>query len=436
MLGEGRNTGCSHCSSLSVHPERSHVGQRWSRHRVFVIHRPGRTDLAPRNRELECKVLGGSTPPNPRLNGAATGPDRAAVGLAHREVRQRVTGIRAKIWGGLSGRGYVGWLTATLGMALSAAGCSAVAQPKESVPAQASVSSAADRPASAIRTVAAQVEGDAGQAAGLAETVDQPADEGGGGIQDNSFLVEEAYNQEPGVVQHIFNWIRTWDGGGNRTFDFLFTQEWPVGSQTHQFSYTLPFSTFVEHSGGERVDEGGFADMLLNYRYQLLTETDRQPAVAPRFSLILPTGNEHKGLGDGEIGYQLNLPVSKELGCFAYHFNAGMTIIPDVDLRLPSGITSPKRDLIGYNLGASAILIASDKVQPLVELVALWDEQIDDTGFDFSTFELILNPGVRWAPYTKGSTQIVLGGAVPIGLSPDAANIGMFLYLSLEHPFQ
>src|SRR2546423_9129855 len=25
------------------------------------------------------------------------------------------------------------------------------------------------------------------------------------GIMDNSFLIEEAYNQEPGIVQHIFN---------------------------------------------------------------------------------------------------------------------------------------------------------------------------------------------------------------------------------------
>lgn len=25
------------------------------------------------------------------------------------------------------------------------------------------------------------------------------------GIQDNSFFVEEAYNQEPGIVQHIIN---------------------------------------------------------------------------------------------------------------------------------------------------------------------------------------------------------------------------------------
>ena len=32
------------------------------------------------------------------------------------------------------------------------------------------------------------------------------------GIQDNSFLVEEAYNQEPGVVQHISNLLSFFTG--------------------------------------------------------------------------------------------------------------------------------------------------------------------------------------------------------------------------------
>ena len=42
---------------------------------------------------------------------------------------------------------------------------------------------------------------------------DRPAE----GIQDNSFLIEEAYNQEPGVVQHIFNarWSVNRNGGGD-----------------------------------------------------------------------------------------------------------------------------------------------------------------------------------------------------------------------------
>ena len=56
------------------------------------------------------------------------------------------------------------------------------------------------------------------------------------GVQDNSFLIEEAYNQEAGVVQHIANLRRQ-----GHDWNFVFSQEWPVLSQTHQFSYTVPY---------------------------------------------------------------------------------------------------------------------------------------------------------------------------------------------------
>src|SRR5437762_13598681 len=81
-------------------------------------------------------------------------------------------------------------------------------------------------------------------------------------IQDNSFLVEEAYNQEAGVVQHIngLNIDRT-----GKSYEYDFTQEWPVGGITHQLSYTLPLvhSDIVPKSTG-------LGDVLLNYRYQLV----------------------------------------------------------------------------------------------------------------------------------------------------------------------
>src|ERR1700751_5429940 len=57
------------------------------------------------------------------------------------------------------------------------------------------------------------------------------------GIQDNSFLVEEAYNQNFGVVQHISSFTRFWD---SKDWVYTFTQEWPVpGDVRHQLSYTL-----------------------------------------------------------------------------------------------------------------------------------------------------------------------------------------------------
>jgi hypothetical protein len=122
------------------------------------------------------------------------------------------------------------------------------------------------------------------------------------GIQDNSFFVGEAYNQEPGIVQHIINAPAFFAPGSNE-FSFSFTQEWPIFSQTHQFSYTIPY-TFTE-------DENGFEDIRLNYRLQALMEGERSPAFAPRFSLITPAGDASKDFGHDKLGYEINLPFSK-----------------------------------------------------------------------------------------------------------------------------
>src|SRR5438445_9821569 len=65
------------------------------------------------------------------------------------------------------------------------------------------------------------------------------------GIMDNSFLIEEAYNQEAGVVQHIFNAVYGVDrvfGPQEHMLNLSFTEEFPVLSQTHQFSYTVPYT--------------------------------------------------------------------------------------------------------------------------------------------------------------------------------------------------
>src|SRR5688572_31529334 len=90
-------------------------------------------------------------------------------------------------------------------------------------------------------------------------------------IQDNSFLLEEAYNQEPGVVQHISFFTRAFDGG----WVYTFTQEWPAPSQKHQLSYTV-----IGMDPGEGLT-AGLGDLVLNYRYQLLGSGDTKTAFAP-----------------------------------------------------------------------------------------------------------------------------------------------------------
>jgi hypothetical protein len=225
------------------------------------------------------------------------------------------------------------------------------------------------------------------------------------GIADNSFLIEEAYNQERGVVQHIGTWVRALD---RSPWIFTFTQEWPLWSQTHQLSYTIPFQR-----GGNQSRYSGFGDVAINYRYQLLSAGARV-SLAPRVSLLIPTGSERRGLGSGALGAQVNLPLSAKLGSSVVsHWNAGVTAIPDVTT---------------YSLGGSVIWLASPVFNILCE--AIWLEQ--NTG----ARAMILNPGVRWAHNFASGLQIVPGIAYGVGLGPSRGEHSAFFYLSFEHRFR
>src|SRR3954467_6453904 len=120
-------------------------------------------------------------------------------------------------------------------------------------------------------------------------------------VQDNSFLMEEAYNQEARVVQHISTLVKDPRSG---LWTYTFTQEWPVRGQLNQFSYTMPVA-----DQGSRA-QTGIGDILLNYRLQVISPEGSRLAFSPRLSAILPTGRTSRGLGRGSFGLQMNLPVS------------------------------------------------------------------------------------------------------------------------------
>jgi Putative MetA-pathway of phenol degradation len=248
-------------------------------------------------------------------------------------------------------------------------------------------------------------------------------------IEDNSFLIEEAYNQEPGVVQHIFT-AHYINDSRRRGWEFNFTQEWPVFSQNHQFSYTIPSYRLVEN--GDR--QNGLGDVLLTYRYQLLEEDEAKPAFAPRFSLILPSGSRKRGTGYGVVGYEFGLPFSKKVtGQFALHANFGLTYLPNARAPLGSGGLSSEHSLVSYNLGASAIYAVLPRVHLMLEWLADFEESIDDNGKPERSFMPVLSPGLRAAIVDRPMLQIVAGAAAPIGLKRKADNYGAFLYLSIEH---
>lgn len=253
-------------------------------------------------------------------------------------------------------------------------------------------------------------------------------------ILDNSFFIEEAYNQESRVVQHIqtFHWSREWEGGTtDRSFAYSLTQEWPVAGQRHQLSYTVPYERISGAPG--RAD--GIGDIQVHYRNQVMMDAGGRPAIAPRFTVILPTGSSEDGLGIGTAGFQFNLPISKQLDPIHLHVNAGTTFIPDATVTLPSGPESPSRDLVSVHFGFSVIALATERLHVLFETLSAVDEEIDALGETERTSRVLLSPGMRYGIDRKDGAQWVLGAAAPIGVSDSEDDFGVFLYLSFEHAY-
>ena len=230
-------------------------------------------------------------------------------------------------------------------------------------------------------------------------------------IADNSFFIEEAFNQEPGVVQNIFGFVRS-DAGD---WEFAFTQEWPLGTQRHQLSYTVPLT------GGDGA--AGLGHVFLHYRLQVSMETRTRPAFSPRLSLILPTGDGPAGFGDPRVGVQANFPFSKQWADVYLHWNAGITYHPheNADAWAPS-------------LGTSVNWRVRPMLHLMVESVALF-ERFKVAGIESRETSAFIAPGVRGG-WNLGDHQLIIGGAVAIGLTDETDDTALFGYLSYELPFR
>ncbi len=233
-------------------------------------------------------------------------------------------------------------------------------------------------------------------------------------ILDNSFFVEEAFNQEAGIFQSIFG-----VHADNGEWEAGVTQEWPLFSQTHQLSYTLPFGT-----AGDAI---GVGDAALNYRLQAWLETASRPAFSPRLSLLVPSGNSSRGLGNGNVGWQVNLPFSKQFNDTYLHWNAGFTHLPSAK----DG--SGEYNLFTPQLAASAIWRAKPMFNLMLESVVAWEESVDGTTTRRDAV-LTISPGFRTG-WDAGDAQTIVGFALPASFSSGSNSLGVFGYFSYEIPF-
>jgi len=241
----------------------------------------------------------------------------------------------------------------------------------------------------------------------------------GGPIQDNSFLIEEAYNQEPGVIQHISGFARSRSGA----WGYSFTEEWPVLGQTHQASITFT-------AAGPEGVSAGVGDLALNYRFQAIGSGDTRVALAPRLTALVPTGDSARGLGSGGAGLQVNVPLSVVLlDRLVTHLNVGGTYVPSArDAAGEKGVSTT------FAGGPSLIWLAHPNFNVMLEALYTTTAIALPAGTQ-RTETFTINPGLRGAINFASGLQIVPGVAVPIGVGPSKGERGLFFYLSFEHPF-
>jgi len=242
-------------------------------------------------------------------------------------------------------------------------------------------------------------------------------------IEDNSFFIEEAYNQEPGVVQHIFTGQYAWKYF--KSVGLSFTQEWPIGDEHHQISFSIPFTSLLSNSSS------GVGDIMLNYRYEL-TGRDDFAVSAPRFSIIFPTGKVEGGFGSGNLGYQVNLPVSKRWNDFLVnHFNVGFTFFPNARTKTSAGVEA-KNDIYSFDIGGSAIWLVHQNFNLMFEILHSYFVEIDASGKKQKMNVTIFNPGFRYA-IDINDLQIVPGLSIPLNYQSKKITPELFFYLSFEH---
>ena len=75
---------------------------------------------------------------------------------------------------------------------------------------------------------------------------------------------------------------------------------------------------------GENI-KSGMGDAELIAKFNLVKEGDKTPGFSVTLGIIMDTGEENKGIGSGEMNYNFNSILSKELQFITLHGNLGYT---------------------------------------------------------------------------------------------------------------
>ncbi len=241
-------------------------------------------------------------------------------------------------------------------------------------------------------------------------------------ISDNSFLIEEAYNQERGVVQHIVLLDKDWH---TKDLGLSFAQEWPLGGQMWQGAYAVSADWEFKEV---------WLDLQL--RYQLWSRDGL--AVAPSIAFSTSTAiKEANSQIDNK--FRVGIPISSELSQrLAFHLNGSIESYGYTQ----SGVSGAFPSQLGMSysayvpeLGGSLVYQIKPTLDILVECIYSKTIKIFTEDITETTVEAVISPGFRHAWNFSSGAQMVGGFGLPIGLTDDVPDVSGLFYLSFEHSF-
>lgn len=236
-------------------------------------------------------------------------------------------------------------------------------------------------------------------------------------VEDNSFLVEEAYNQDPGVVQFINVYQKS---NKAKDWNYVFINELPILSRDHQFSYELPYSHV------ESTDKTGLGDVKLNYRYEIYG--NEKFTTTGRLSYVTTTGKFEDGLGAGVSSYEASLVTSVKISeKWVQHWNVGASHTPKA--KIASGDTADNNRFF-WNL--SNVYLLTDSFNFMLEFASSQKETTTGKNQTEWGSQFIVSPSIRYG-IDIGEWQIVPGLALPSTIGPNPGTENQTLvYLSIE----
>ncbi|UCG79316.1 MAG: transporter [Nitrospirota bacterium] len=178
----------------------------------------------------------------------------------------------------------------------------------------------------------------------------------------------------------------------------------------------VPYATVKEESTLGDESESGLADIELGVRWKFLENEQISLAIKPFF--ILPTGDEEKGLGTGELSYGATLIATKEIGELELHANLGLTHYEYKD------------DLVADESRSDIFHISLAVASEISEQLTVVGNIGMDTNQDKNSDEhpVFLLGGVSY----KLTENVNLSGGLKIGITEPAEDYALLIGLSFE----